>query len=148
MVDEPLLPFNPLMANPAMSIDNETETRVQMIEEVESLAVINKQQLMAKRQQAELIVDNKKLDTALKTIDTVDKIIESVASEEVLARVASNIETPQDMKFMAEAADRLTSTLKNLMNPNVADEFGNRKHHKINVMFKGQGAVSVEVPRD
>lgn len=146
--EKDLLPFNPLMDAPLVSVDEETETRVQMIEEVESLAEINKQQLAAKRQQAELIVDNKKLDTALKTIDTVDKIIESVANEEVLARVAGNIETPQDMKYMTEAADRLTSTLKNLMNPNVADEFGNRKHHKINIMFKGQGAVSVDVPRE
>ena len=143
-----LLPYNPLLGNQAVTVSDETEQKVEMITEIESLAEINKQQLAVKRQQAELIVDNKKLDTAIKTVDTIDKIIQSVADEDVLTRVAENIKTPQDMKYMAEAAEKLTGTLKNLMNQNVADEFGNRKHHKINIMFKGQGAVSVDVPKD
>ena len=143
-----LLSYNPLMASPVISLNTETEHKVQVIEEIESLAALNKQQLMAKRQQVELEVDNQKLDVARKTISTIDKIIQSVATEEVLERVAKNINTPQDMKFMAEAAEKLTGTLKNLMNPNVADELGNRKHHKINMMFKGQGAVQIEVPKD
>lgn len=147
-VEGDLLSYNPLLGPQSITPIDETEQKVQMINEIETLAEINKQQLAVKRQQAELIVDNKKLDTAIKTVNTIDKIIQSVADETVLERVAKNINTPQDMKYMAEAADKLTSTLKNLMHPNVADEFGNRKHHKINVMFKGQGAVSVEVPRD
>lgn len=143
-----LLSYNPLMTSPSISINDETEQKVQMINEIETLADINKQQLMAKRQQAELLVDNKKLDTAIKTIDAVDKIINAVIEEDVLVRVTENIKTPMDLKMMAEAAERLTGTLKNLMNPNVADEFGNRKHHKINMMFKGQGAVQIEIPKD
>lgn len=148
VLEDGLLPFNPLMGSPIISVGNENEQKVNMINEIETLADINKQQLMVKRQRAELIVDNKKLDTAIKTIDTVDKIINAVSSEEVLMRVTENIKTPMDLKMMAEAAERLTGTLKNLMNPNVADELGNRKHHKINMMFKGQGAVQIEIPKD
>jgi hypothetical protein len=62
-------------------------------------------------------------------------------NEEVLDRVAKNIKTPMDMKFMAEAADKLTSTLRNLMNPNVIDGLGTKKHQKINFMFKSSGPV-------
>lgn len=143
IIENELLPFNPLIENPTISVEEEVERKVEMIEDIETLAAINKQHLAAKRQQAELIVDNKKLDTAIKTVDTVDKIIESVAQADVLERVTENINTPQDMKYMTEAAERLTKTLKNLMNPNVADEFGNRKHHKINFMFKSDGPVQV-----
>ena len=138
-----LLPYNPLLGNNVVTVDNELDMKIDAINEIESLAELNKQQLMAKRQRVELEVDNKKLDTAKKTISTVEKIIESVANEEVLERVAKNIQTPQDMKYMAEAAEKLTGTLRNLMNPNVADEFGNKKRHKINFMFKSNGPVQV-----
>ena len=143
-----LLPENPLMASRVMSPNDELETKVALVNEIESIATLNKQQLMVKRQQVELEVDNKKLDTALKTISTVDKIIESVANEQVLERVAKNIKTPQDMKYMAEAAEKLTGTLRNLMNPNVMDEFGNKKRTKINFMFKSSGAVQAAVQVD
>lgn len=140
-----LLPYNPLLGSNIVTVENELERKIEAVNEIESLAELNKQQLMVKRQRVELEVDNKKLDTAKKTISTVEKIIESVANEEVLERVAGNIQTPQDMKYMAEAAEKLTGTLRNLMNPNVADEFGNKKRHKINFMFKGSGAVQAAV---
>lgn len=144
----PLLSYNPLIASPVVSINDETEQKVALISDIESLSAINKQQLMVKRQQVELEVDNKKLDVAKKTISTIEKIIESVSDEDVLTRVAENIKTPQDMKYMTEAAEKLANTLKNLLNPNVADEFGGKKHHKINMLFKGQGAVQIEIPND
>lgn len=148
-----LLHYNPLLGNDVISVDEELDTKVAMINEVESLALINKQMLAAKRQKVELEVDNKKLDVANKTVDTIDKIIEAVSSETVIAKVAENIETAQDLKYMAEAAERLTGTLRNLMNPNVADELGARKHIKIRAMFGNKaagdvfgGSIEVEVP--
>ncbi len=65
-----------------------------------------------------------------KTIDTIEKIIYAVSSAEVLDRVTKNINNALDMKLMAEAAERLTNTLKGLMSPNVADDLGNKKHVK------------------
>lgn len=147
-IDSPLLPENPLLQSQVITVEDENEQKVQMIEEIESLAVINKQHLMVKRRQVEIEVDNKKLDTAKKTVSTLEKIIESVANEEVLTRVAGNINTPQDMKYMAEAAEKLAGTLKNLMNPNVADEFGNKKRQKINFMFKSSGMIQGAIQID
>ncbi|MDD4429566.1 MAG: hypothetical protein PHG64_14425 [Paludibacter sp.] len=140
-----LLPYNPLLGSNVVTVHNELDMKIDAINEIESLAELNRQQLMAKRQRVELEVDNKKLDTAKKTISTIEKIIESVANEEVLERVTANINTAQDMKYMAEAAEKLTNTLRNLMNPNVADELGNKKRHKINFMFKSSGAVQAAV---
>lgn len=142
---EELLPVNPLLSSQVMSVDNELDLKINSINEIESLSQLAKQELAVKRQKFELEIDNKKLDTAKKTISTVEKIIESVANEEVLERVAANIQTPQDMKYMAEAAEKLTGTLRNLMNPNVMDEFGTKKKHKINFMFKSSGAVQAAV---
>lgn len=143
-----LLPVNPLLDSQVMSVDNELDMKIDAINEIESLAVLSKQELAIKKQQTELLVDNKKYDTAVKTVSTIEKIIESVSTEEVLERVAKNIKTPQDMKYMAEAAEKLTGTLRNLMNPNVADEFGNKKRTKINFMFKSSGAVQAAVQVD
>ena len=143
-----LLPVNPLLQSPVISMDDETGQKVQMITEIESLAQINKQQLAVKRQQVELEVDNKKLDTARKTVGAVEKIIDSVLSKETLDRVSKNINTPMDMKFMAEAAERLTGTLKNLMNRNSMDEFGTKKKQKINFMFKSSGTVQGAIQID
>ncbi len=147
-LENELLPVNPLLQSPVITVNDETEQKVQMLTEIESLAQINKQQLAVKRQQIELEVDNKKLDTAKKTIRAVEKIIDSVLSEETLKRVSKNINTPMDMKFMAEAAERLTGTLKNLMNRNSIDEFGTKKKQKINFMFKSSGTVQGAIQID
>jgi hypothetical protein len=49
---------------------------------------------------------------------------------------------------MAEAAERLTGTLKNLMNRNSIDEFGTKKKQKINFMFKSSGIVQGAIQID
>lgn len=143
---EELLPVNPLLhpiqQGPGIiTPEEETAQKVELITEIESLAEINKQALQARRQRVELEVENKKLDTAKKTIDSVEKIINAVSEADVLERVTKNIKSPMDMKMMAEAAERLTNTLRNLMNPNVMDEFGTKKKQKINFMFKSSGTV-------
>jgi hypothetical protein len=150
---EELLPYNPLLSSPpqeltVISPDDETEQKVQLITEIESLATINKQQLSVRRQQIELIVDNQKLETAQRTAKTIDKIISAVSTEEVLERVTKNIKTPLDMKLMAEAAEKLATTLKHLMNPNVMDEMGTKKRQKINFMFKSTGTVQGAIQID
>lgn len=145
---ESLLPVNPLMQSPIITPGQETEQKVEVINEIESLAEITKQQLAMRRQQVELEVENKKLDTAKKTIDNIEKIIEAVGTKDVLERVTQKINTPMDMKMMAEAAERLTSTLKNLLNSNILDEMGNKKKQKINFMFKSSGSVQGAIQID
>ena len=66
-----LLPVNPLLQSPVITPGQETEQKVQIITEIESLAEITKQQLSMRRQRVELEVENKKLDAAKGTIDSV-----------------------------------------------------------------------------
>lgn len=143
-----LLPFNPLMQSPVITVNDENEQKVELVNNIESLAVLTKQKLALKREEVQLEVDNKKLDTAKKTIGAVEKIIDAVLNEDTLTRVSKSINTPMDMKFMAEAADKLANTLKSLMSGSAVDELGNKKKQKINFMFKSsgtvQGAISVD----
>jgi hypothetical protein len=132
----------------AISPSQELEQKVDVVNEIESLAVLTKQQLTLKREKVQLEVENKKLDTANKTIDSIEKIINAVSSAEVLEKVTKSIKTPMDMKMMAEAAERLTNTLKGLMNSNIADEMGNKKKQKINFMFKSSGTVQGAIQID
>ncbi len=147
-----LLPVNPLLQpnqhQSVITVNDEIEQKVELVNEIESLAEINKQALMARRQRVELEVENKKLDAAKKTIDSIDKIINAVADEEVLERVAKKIQTPTDMNMMAQAAERLSNTLRNLMNPNMLDGMGTKKRQKINFMFKSSGPVQAAVQVD
>jgi len=144
-VENQLLSENPLMQSMAIAPIDELDEKVDLINEIESLAELSKQQLLVKRQRIELEVDDKKLDIAKKTISTIEKIIQAVADETVLARVAKNINTPQDMKYMAEAAEKLTGTLRNLMNPNVVDEYGGRKRTKIFAQFQTQSGERASI---
>lgn len=143
---------NPLAANDSMALaispGTELEEKVALIGEIESLAVLTKQQLSLKREQVQLEVDNKKLDTAKKTIGAVEKIIDAVMNAKTLETVAENIKTPMDMKFMAEAADKLATTLKNLMSGSALDEMGNKKKQKINFMFRSSGPVQGAIQID
>lgn len=145
-IDSTLLDLDTLAL--AIPQSQEIEEKVQLITEIESIAELAKQELSVKRQQVELMVENKKLDTANKTIDSIDKIISAVGSKEVLERVIKKIKTPMDMKMMAEAAERMANTLKMLMNPNTLDAIGTKKHKKINFMFKSNGPVQAAIQID
>ena len=143
---------NPLLAGQSrdlvISPGQEMDQKIDMLNEIDSIATITKQQLSIRRQRVELEVENKKLDTAKKTIDNIEKIIDAVSSTEVLSRVTKNINTALDMKLMAEAAERLTNTLKGLMHTGVLDEMGTKKKQKINFMFKSSGPVQGAIQID
>lgn len=138
---------NPLVAPKKISVSDETEQKVELIENIESLAVLNRQELAMKRQHCELVTDNKKLDAAKKIMDNFDSLLEVVLDPDVLQVVKGNIKKPLDIKLLSEAMEKLIKTHSMLMNPNVADELGTKKRQKINFMFRSgstQGVVQVE----
>jgi hypothetical protein len=129
----------------------EIEGKVELMEEVQSLAVLNKQVLEAKRRQVELVVDNKKLDAAQKLIEGINVVADKALSEETIKKIIEKDDlTPLDLKLMAEAMEKMTNTLKGLMNPSVQDEFGGRKKTKIMAAFKAPGGeqmmIAAELP--
>lgn len=137
VVEESLLPFNPLVSPPTISVDDENNMKDELIEEVQSLAVLNKQVLEVKQRETELIVDNKKLDAAKKLIDGINAVADKALSEETLTKILEKEDlSPMDLKFMAESMDKMANTLKSLMKPSIQDEYGNRKRTKIVAQFQ------------
>ena len=153
VLEEGLLPFNPLMGSPIISVDDENEQKIELIQEAESLAVLNKQVLEAKQRETELIVDNKKLDAAKKLIDGINAVADKAFDEDTIRRVMSKEDlNPQDFKFMADAMSKMSDTLKSLMNPSVQDAYGNRKRTKIVAEFRTQNGermtMGVDMDKD
>lgn len=153
ILEEGLLPFNPLMSSPTISVDDENNMKNELIEEVQSLAVLNKQVLEAKQRETELIVDNKKLDAAKKLIDGINAVADKALSQETLEKIIMKDDlTPMDLKFMAESMDKMANTLKSLMKPSIQDEYGNRKRTKIVAQFQTQSgeraSIGVSIDND
>lgn len=149
LTEDELLPFNPLVGSNVISVDDENEQKAELIEEVQSLAELNKQVLEAKQRQVELIVDNKKLDAAQKLIDGINIIADKALNEETVMQVLDKEDlSPMDFKFMADAMDKMSKTLKDLMNPSVRDEFGNRKRTKIIAEFRNQSGETTRLGVD
>jgi len=135
-----LLPYNPLLDAPQalrpIDPDDENEQKVELIEQVESIAVLNKQVLEAKRRQVELIVDNKKLDAAQKLIDGIDLLSEKALDPVLISKMFAKDLKPLEYKLIIESIQKLSMTLKDVMNSSVQDEFGKRKRTKIVAAFQ------------
>lgn len=146
IIEEGLLNYNPLTASPVISIDDENNMKGDLIEEVQSLAVLNKQVLQAKQRETELIVDNRKLDAAKKLIEGINVVADKALDPVNIARMLDQEDLkPQDLKFMAESMEKMSNTLKSLMNPSIADEFGNRKRTKIVAQFQGPSGEKTSI---
>lgn len=144
-----LLPFNPLIDSPVVSVEDENEQKVELIEEVQSLATLNKQVLEAKQRETELIVDNRKLDAAKKLIEGINVVADKAFDEETIKQVLTKEDlNPQDFKFMADAMSKMSDTLKSLMNPSVQDAYGNRKRTKIVAEFRTQNGERASIGVD
>lgn len=144
-----LLPVNPLLGSNVITVDDENEQKVELIEKTESLSVLNKEVLEVKRRQVELQVDNKKLDAANKLIDGINIVADKALNEDTITRIISQENlTPQDLKYMAEAMEKMSNTLKSLMNPSVQDEYGNRKRTKIIAQFQTQSGDRASIGVD
>lgn len=127
----------------------EIEQKVEAINEIESLAELNKQKLAVRREKVALEIDNKKLDVAKTILDGIEIIADEIVKPETIQKIMNKPElTAMDLKFLAESMDRMATVLNNMMKPNVADEFGNRKKHKINFMFKSNGPVQAAIQVD
>lgn len=146
IVEEGLLPFNPLMGSQVISVDDENEQKLDLIHEVESLATLNKQVLEAKQRETELIVDNRKLDAAQKLIEGINSVADKAFNEETIKKVLSKEDlNPMDFKFMAESMDKMANTLKSLMRPSIQDEYGGRKKTKIMAQFRSPDGSTASI---
>ncbi len=152
IVEDELLPYNPLVQNPIAPInpEEESEQKVQLIEETESLVKLNEQKLKAEQQKAKLEIELKKIKASKKLTDAINNLIDIGVSEEVIQKVVQNIEKPFDLKLFSDALKNFTVTRDKNMESTIRDEFGRRKKTKIMAAFRTQSGeqmmMSVETP--
>ncbi len=152
IVEDELLPYNPLVQNPIAPItpEDESEQKIQLIEETESLVELNEQNLKAKQRQAKLEIELKKIKTAKDLTKAMEDLIDIGVSEDVLKRVVDNIKTPFDLKQFSDALKNFNETRDKNMESLINDEFGRRRKTKIMAAFRTRAGeemmLSAELP--
>lgn len=149
--EDDLLPYNPLIHKPiTITPEEESEQKVQLIEETESLVELNEQNLKAKQRQAKLEIELKKIKTAKDLTKAMEDLIDIGVSQEVLNRVVDNIKTPFDLKQFSDALKNFNETRDKNMESLINDEFGRRRKTKIMAAFRTRAGeemmLSAELP--
>jgi len=149
--EDDLLPYNPLIHKPiTITPEEESEQKVQLIEETESLVELNEQNLKVKQRQAKLEIELKKIKTAKDLTKAMEDLIDIGVSQEVLNRVVDNIKTPFDLKQFSDALKNFTDTRDKNMESLINDEFGRRRKTKIMAAFRTRAGeemmLSAELP--
>lgn len=149
--EDDLLPYNPLIHKPiTITPEEESEKKVQLIEETESLVELNEQNLKVKQRQAKLEIELKKIKTAKDLTKAIQDLIDIGISEEVLNRVVKNIKTPFDLKHFSDALKNFNETRDKNMESLINDEFGRRRKTKIMAAFRTRAGeemmLSAELP--
>lgn len=96
-----------------------------------------KELLTERRQQILLLLDGKKLDEALKIIDTMRNLSEVFLDAEILGRVKENINTAMDLKFIAEAYGKFADKLNTLQRLDSLDSEGTAKKMHLSLNYRG-----------
>jgi hypothetical protein len=149
--EDDLLPYNPLIYKPiTITPEEESEQKVQLIKETESLVELNEQNLKAKQRQAKLEIELKKIKTAKDLTKAMEDLIDIGVSQEVLNRVVDNIKTPFDLKQFSDALKNFNETRDKNMESLINDEFGRRRKTKIMAAFRTRAGeemmLSAELP--
>jgi tRNA nucleotidyltransferase/poly(A) polymerase len=134
----------------AISPGQEAEQKVEIIEEVQSLAVLNEQKLKAEQQKARLEIEVEKLRSSRNLSKAINSLIDLGLSEEILSGITRNLKTALDLKLYSEAIKNFTEARNKNADSIMQDEFGGRKKTKIMAAFKAptgeQMMIAAELP--
>ncbi len=143
-LDNPLLKST-TMITPDVEIDN----KVALMEDIDSIASLNKQLLAVKRENTQLEIQNKSLDEAKRALDATIHIMDIFLDESVMNKVKKSIKSARDIKELATAYGILTDKVAILAGDNVLESLGVKKRMKISVAFQNDSGdrtgVQVEV---
>lgn len=97
-----------------------------------------------KRDYVRNMIDNKKVKQATQAIESMDIIMEALSSREKLNQVMANVKTPIDIKFLAEAYEKIGKQLANLTRLDTVDGAGTGAKVALAVQFgNGSGGTTV-----
>ena len=100
--------------------------------------------LQNKRDYVRSMIDNKKVKQATHAIESMEIIMEALSSREKLSQVMENVKTPMDLKFLAEAYEKIGKQLANLTRLDTVDGAGTGAKVALAVQF-GNGSSGTTV---
>lgn len=127
-----------------MSIAEEQEMRIDLINDTETLLELTKTKLAAKKAQVMTELDDRKLDAALRLMTGMEEVASIMTDPEVLERVRDNIKSGMDMKMLADAFKGMSGELKSLSRPDILDGQGTKKELNLGIKF-GDTQIAVQL---
>ena len=119
----------------------------EVIEELsDSAKKMQERALVNARDRAMAVIDRKKVPLALKEIDSIEAYADILNDTEVLERVKGNVNTAQDLKYIAEAQKLKLQNLQSLMKMDSINTSGNAGEIFVGVEFgKENGTTKIVV---
>ena len=132
-------------------LDQSDDGEFELVVDLENLPEISKklkqeQKLVLenKRDYVRSMIDNKKIKQATHAIESMEIIMEALSSKEKMSRVLANVQTPMDLKFLAEAYEKIAKQLANLTRLDTVDGAGTGAKVALAVQFgNGSGGTTV-----
>ena len=135
------------------TLDQEDDGEFELVVDIDNLPEISKklQQeqklvLQNKRDYVRNMIDNKKVKQATHAIESMEIIMEALSSRSKMAEVMENVKTPMDVKFLAEAYEKISKQLQNLTRLDTVDGSGTSAKAALAIKFgTGSGNTTVQV---
>ena len=96
------------------------------------------------RKKVRTMIDGKKLTQAVCAIKSMENMMAILSDDEMMVRVRQNVSTPMDLKFLAEAYEKVAKQMQNLTRLDTVDGAGTSAKVALAVQFgNGSGGTTV-----
>lgn len=96
------------------------------------------------RKKVRTMIDGKKLTQAVCAIKSMENMMAILSDDEMMIRVRQNVSTPMDLKFLAEAYEKVAKQMQNLTRLDTVDGAGTGAKVALAVQFgNGSGGTTV-----
>ena len=96
------------------------------------------------RKKVRMMIDGKKLTQAVCAIKSMENMMAILSDDEMMIRVRENVSTPMDLKFLAEAYEKVAKQMQNLTRLDTVDGAGTGAKVALAVQFgNGSGGTTV-----
>ena len=96
------------------------------------------------RKKVRTMIDGKKLTQAVCAIKSMENMMAILSDDEMMVRVRANVNSPMDLKFLAEAYEKVAKQMQNLTRLDTVDGAGTGAKVALAVQFgNGSGGTTV-----
>lgn len=97
------------------------------------------------RKKVRTMIDGKKLTQAVCAIKSMENMMAALSDDEIMFKVRQNIETPMDLKFLAEAYEKVGKQLQNLTRLDTVDGSGTSARAALAIRFGNNSGSTTTV---